>query len=306
MTYLLVLSERHREPYWQPLLMAYGIFQEEVINGGRFFIPTAESRSMHTWQRPDGQTVEPMVPMVAQDLLQHLSGVLQGKVKWEQEEVKVDPTIANEVDLRAPPGHCTYLGNYTRYTDFPGTTVTIYSEDDGDLDFSPPSDVSVQVQEGIQEMNTEYGGISITFGGIEDYTPNNCTLGAVGGNYTNLYTYREGLIQFNDPCDEIEMDTCVGTLAFGGVYTTGGTHQFDNITWNTVFNSFVVMNDSVFPCLGESDYKIVLIHELTHGLGIGHIGGEGTANMNAFCCVDISSLDIDCPRLHLPTPGSAG
>ncbi|MBK7343641.1 MAG: hypothetical protein IPJ06_11475 [Saprospiraceae bacterium] len=39
----------------------------------------------------------------------------------------------------------------------------------------------------------------------------------------------------------------------------------------------------------------MLIHELTHGLGFGHIENNfGIANMNPSCCNTIKQLDIDC------------
>ncbi len=69
--------------------------------------------------------------------------------------------------------------------------------------------------------------------------------------------------------------------------------MLDGLTWYNGQKSYVVVNNQLGVCT-NIDYTIVLIHELTHGLGIGHIAGNNTANMNPNCCKAIQQLDIDC------------
>ena len=99
-----------------------------------------------------------------------------------------------------------------------------------------------------------------------------------------------------------DLQGCGGTLAFGGG-AGGGTHSFDGTSWITMHNWFVVMNNGV-GCLGSGGYRILLGHELGHGMGFGHAQDSG-ALMWGNCCRSINSTDRTCVRYTYPPPDDA-
>ncbi len=298
-TYLLFLSKIDHAPGWQPMMLAYGQFYLRTINGVDFFFPSRESAEIHAFPRPDGIVPETMKVMLAKDLIQHLRQVVTGKIPWQEKLILPEGEVKDvEVDMRSPPGHCVYFniaGNNTRYTDFPELPFTVFSEDDGDFGFTPNSLAHTYVQNAISTMQAQYQGTNIAYGGTINFAPDSCQYGVLGLNYFNVFDEREALVQYNDPCGLIaEMNGCSGTLAIGGIVYAGGSHSFDNTTWTSIYNSYVVVNNGA-ACIGGSNYEIMLIHELTHGLGFGHIENNfGIANMNPSCCNTIKQLDIDC------------
>jgi hypothetical protein len=60
----------------------------------------------------------------------------------------------------------------------------------------------------------------------------------------------------------------------------------------------VVVNNGV-GCLGSDNYRLLLTHELGHGLGFAHTS-DSTALMNARCCNKINDLDVSCARYLYP------
>lgn len=157
-----------------------------------------------------------------------------------------------------------------------------------------PADVHIVLSNAITEMNAAYSGIDLTYGGLQNYIPTCAGGGAQGGNFSMEVGIRQGLVIYNDPCNQIaDLDGCSGTLAVGGLYGSGN-HTFDGMTWISGLKSYVVVNNGVGDCLGLGNYTLMIVHELTHGLGLGHIAGSGTANMNPLCCIEITSLDEDC------------
>lgn len=298
--YLIFLGKLDHAPFWQPMMLAYGLFHQRTINGVDFFVPSPESLEIHAFPRPDGIVPETMKVMLAKDLVHHLQQVVTGKLSWQEKAVlPTEKVVVPEVDLRVAPGHCAfflYSGNKTRYTDFPDIPFTVFSENDGDFGFTPNSLAHTYLQNGISTMQMEYEGINIDYGGLLNFTPDSCQYGVLGTNYFSVIDGREALVQYNDPCSLIAgMNGCSGTLAIGGiVYFPGVYHPFDNQNWQTIYNSYVVVNNGA-ACIGASGYQIMLIHELTHGLGFDHIEANfGAANMNPICCVLINQLDIDC------------
>jgi hypothetical protein len=106
-------------------------------------------------------------------------------------------------------------------------------------------------------------------------------------------------ILFNDPCGDIaDLQGCSGTLAFGGPLGPGTTHTFDGATWLTT-NGWIVVVNNGSGCLGDSNYRTMLAHELGHGLGFGHVGDSG-ALMFARCCNAVNATDEACARYAYP------
>ena len=299
-TYLLFLSHRQVEPYWQPMMLAYGIFEQLTDNDEQLFVPSAMSREIHTVRRPDGVEVEPLAVYKALPLVKMLKTVAQGTTTWDRTQVLANEEFQDAfLSQKVAPSHCTFLGSPpARYTGFPGNPIVLYSEDDGDNSFSPASAVHTEVTNAVADMEANYTGIDWNYSGLLNYTPNCNGGGAQGGNFCSVIGQREAIVIYNDPCSQItDLSNCSGTLAIGGLYTSG-THIYDGITWSTGYKSYVVVNNDIGPlsnCLTANQYKIMLTHELTHCLGTGHIDpSNGVANMNPSCCNNINTPDIQC------------
>lgn len=308
-TYLLFLVKKEYAPFWQPMMLSYGIHVEEELNNETYLVPSKGTLEMHTAKRPDGILPDPPTVFNAKALIQHLSDVFNKSTSWNLKAASSNLAPASFYPLDAAPSHCTYLtlqnGNRFRWTDFPDQAVTLYSEDDGDNDFSPASAVHGLIPDVVSNLETNYPGIDLNYQNTIDFTISDCTTGANGNDFQSFIGAlgrRNTLIQYNDPCDEItNLSSCNGTLAIGGSYVSG-THTFDGQIWATQLWGFVIFNESVRTCNTEDEYKSIMIHELTHSLGIGHISSSnGAANMNPFCCSDITDLDKDCLNYTYPS-----
>ncbi len=308
-TYLIFLTKIENSSFWQTSLMAYGVFDEQILNGTSYLVPNKESEGIQPLERPDGVPVEPLITYETDKLLSHLTYVIQGKTQWNSKIIEGQNLIEElTATFRTAPVHCRYFmdgsNNRVRYQGFPGDDIVLRSEDNGD---NYEANVHLLVQNAITTMIGSYPGISLTYGGMQNYDPN-CLggYGAYGGNFTANVGPREALVIYNDPCNQVlSLGNCTMVLAIGGLYF-GGSHSFDGDTWSTGDRSFVIVNDSAGACLSAADYTTMLIHELTHGLGFDHIPDVyGNNNMKAICCNNITNLDIEClnytyPPLPLP------
>ncbi|WP_152544062.1 matrixin family metalloprotease, partial [Thermoanaerobaculum aquaticum] len=109
----------------------------------------------------------------------------------------------------------------------------------------------------------------------------------------------ENIVVFNDPCSDISSAPCNGTLAFGGPWYSYSTHTFDGAPWYTIISWFVVVNDGIGGCLSATNYRLMLAHELGHGLGFGHYS-DSQALMYFACCRTINSTDTLCAQYTYP------
>ena len=112
------------------------------------------------------------------------------------------------------------------------------------------------------------------------------------------------MIYFNDPCSSIgDLQNCGGALAYGGP-AAAGSHSFDGSNWWTCTGWRVVVNNGA-GCLGDDGYRIMLAHELGHGLGYGHLS-DPSSLMNAFCCRPMDDTDRMCTQYTYPAsdPGN--
>jgi hypothetical protein len=201
------------------------------------------------------------------------------------------------------PAHCNTLFSgtpYVRWEDIETTALPLYEDSAGDASCG---NESTQLTNAVTDMNSSYLGLSISIDGTHSFAPT-CTggQGAVDGEFTsyiitNYGSSRNHLVIYDDPCDEIApLSGCNGTLAFGGSYYSSATYTYNGNTYRKQSYGFVVVNDGAGGCnCGNSDYSILMTHEITHGLNFGHISsGSGAANMNPFCCNGISTLDEEC------------
>ncbi len=112
---------------------------------------------------------------------------------------------------------------------------------------------------------------------------------------------------FNDPCNEISpLNGCAGVLGLGGTWSFSNCHtDACGNQWKSNGRPYFVMNDGT-TCLNDYSYTATLIHEMMHGLGLGHIGSgmPCSAIMNPIVCnsnpgnnvpnYGITNLDEQC------------
>lgn len=301
-TYLLFL-DRHLSGAWQPRMLSYGILEQAVGTDGSSLLTHIEGHhGLDLMPRPDGAMPEPIGTYYKDVLLPHLQNVSNNAGRWDQQQVMASPNLLPHIvheasKTSAAPEPCQYMtyGGYPIRWDFEnGSAVSLYAETGGDDDVSGGAEFTA-VEQSVNAW-TSISGVDIDFsyGGTMSYT-SDCS----GGAAPNDLSAYDGLVQYNDPCDEItDLSSCSGTLAVGGsFFQTGaaGRHEHRSEEWNTSVLAFVIVNNGVGACLSSNNYQRVMTHEVGHTLGFGHIpSSDGTANMNPFCCVDITTIDETC------------
>ena len=297
MSYLLFLKKTGDNLY-HPICFSYYIFEEHQIAGLSYLIPSgAEDEFILV----DEVKAEPLYIFKKKELITHLKSIVSEKAEWNPIDLVANVEISRSPELksRAAPTHCTFLGsgNNFRWEDFPNTGLPIHYQSGGDgVCASIPSFVG----SAISALNQSYSGIKLTNGGaFSGFTPD---CGSAHGSSFRDYVWqtygdtRRILIQFNDPCSELpNLQNCGGTLAVGGLFGFG-THQYQGEDWFSGAYGYVVINNGVGQCYCDpQDYQDLIVHELSHSLGLGHIGSSsGMANMNPFCCNSIQTLDLEC------------
>lgn len=303
-TYLLFLVNKAEAPFWQPMLLSYGIHVEQVRDGNTYLVPNEQTLEMSVAERPDEVKIEPLAAFFKEPLLQHLAEVLGGRAIWNAQSVNSKQSVNSFYPENVGPSYCSNLGGNFRWENFPEQAINLYSEDDGDMDFSPASAVHGLVPNVISTMESNYPGIDLNYAGTANFNPSSCLGGATSDEFVNFIAplgKRNTLIQYNDPCDEIaNLNGCSGTLAIGGSYVST-THTFNGETFRSQQWGYVVFNESVRSCYSQDVYISTMIHELTHSLGLDHIpSSSGVANMNPSGAANITTLDRACMNSLYP------
>lgn len=304
-TYLLFLNQINGD-YWRARMLSYGIFQEWEKDGEKVLVPVQEGLNQYNYVRPDGQPVEALIPYYSDQLINHLAEVATLQAEWEGTTVAAPYSLDQftSFDFRAPPSQCTYLGGsapWPRWQGFENNTLLpVYYHEDGD---SECATANAKTQGAVTSLNASYTYIDLSDGGTHAYVPGNCNNGAAGSDFTNwvfnnLGTDRAILVQYEDPCSQIDdLVGCSGTLAIGGLYFYSSTHSHDGMDWNNAAYGYVITNNDMGGCIcgSGSDYDLVMTHEITHSLAAGHIDpANGVANMNPSCCSAITTIDQQC------------
>ncbi len=293
-TYLLFL-EAH-EDYYRPTMLSHGIFQLYTVRDEEVLAPIADPLNFHIVERSDGRSVEPFYVFKKQSLLTLLRDYVSKEVAWNSTVARSNIPLEQSPHRRGtPPSHCTFLGSpepYPRWTNFESQGLPVRMHVAGDPQCSSVSSV---INDAIASMNIEYQGIYLDRGSDHTFVPTCSGEGSTDQEYLSFFSSRVLGIQFDDPCNEItDLSGCNGTLAFGGLWW-GGTHTYDGMSWNNAAYGYVVINNGVGNCLCSSNgYEYLMTHEMSHSLGIGHISGSGTANMNPVNAGPITNLDVEC------------
>ena len=309
-TYLLFLNERNSYVRWYPMMLAYGIHEQFEVNGVKYLVPTPTSQEISLFERPDGQEIEPLFTYPQDLMLKRLIAHIDGQKEWNGFSIRSNINPIGFFGHRAAPSHCSFIditGTPMRWPDFDIRTLEVYSDSDGDTEMVDPTTVHGYCSDAVGQIGGNYTGTDMSYEGTTNFTPdcsdNEAAADAAFQNHMfSLNGYYSGMVQYNDPCSEIDdLMGCNGTLAFGGLYKLT-EHSFDGDTWGSGAYGYVVVNNGVAACLGATAYTQMLAHELTHTLGAGHIpAASGAANMNPSCCNAITSLDIDCQDYTYPT-----
>jgi hypothetical protein len=306
----LVFADLGSHGTWRPRLMADGVMRRELdLEGNRILMPLEESAGIGRIA-PDGGPADPvLVPAYEGDLLAHLRDVVEGSAVWEPAKVRVPLDLLPAVTKAVPAG-CAYVdwdGRNIRWRTFDtGGSLAMYAEDTADESIAGGG--YAEVQDALTSWNAvPDSSLSVFYGGTKDVGTSWCGSGNPPAG--------SDAVVFNDPCDDIaDLSGCSGTLAFGGPWF-GSTHTYDGEVWYTATSWFVVVNDGA-GCLGSTNYRRMLAHEMGHGLGFGHVA-DPTALMYYRCCNDHNALDIMCaqytypvggvpPATSTPTPPAAG
>jgi PKD repeat protein len=297
-TYLLFLTPA-RDACWRPPALAYGLLRASSGTGGRrLLVPLPEAAEAGWLAEPAGRAIEPVGTYLESCLLDHLEEVLVGRAAWNGRKALAPPEALPPSPDFAPPSTCAFMnaGYNLRWNAFDGgsTTVSMFADAKGDPSISGGG--FSQVQGAISGwMAVPNTSLNLGYGGTMSYSLH-CS---ADDDAPPAGTH---LVVFDDPCSDMDdLISCTGVLAFGGPWY-GGTHTFDGATWYTIQSWFVVVNNGT-GCIGSTNYRLMLQHELGHGLGFGHVSDPG-ALMYAYCCNSANATDIACAQYTYPVGSS--
>ena len=305
--YLLFLSQKPTGE-WLPRMLAYGILRRVTgRDGSTLLAPLPEETEIQPFLREDGILAEPVETYVESALLPHMREVAAGRQRWNARAVIArSEQVPMEVYALVIPDHCTFMssgGNNARWQRFDsGLTVTMNADSTGDSSITGGG--FSQLQSALNDWNgIPSTSLNLVYGGPTSYTMT-CT-----SDPQDHPAYGTNIVMFNDPCNDIaDLSSCSGTLGYGGPWMMGThTHPVDGMTWATITGWFVVLNNGV-GCLGPTGYKLMVEHELGHGLGFGHITVTvpSTPLMYPVCCHPINELDTECTQYVYPAAGPPG
>jgi hypothetical protein len=296
--YLLFL-DRKPTGEWVTRMLAYGLLHRiRGRDGSSLLSPLPELVDIQPFPRADGVLPEQIETYREVALLTHLRAVAQGSATWDARRVRArSEQVPFQATAQAAPAGCAFMGSggaSVRWQAFDlGQLVTMNADTTGDSSLSGGG--FAQVQGALSDWAGIPGtNIKVAYGRAMSYTMT-CT----GGQ--DVPAFGTNIVMFNDPCGDLaDLSGCSGTLGFGGPWTSG-THSFDGTTWSTITSWFVLVNNGA-GCMGATNYKLMLEHELGHGLGFGHVS-DSTALMYYMCCRPIGTTDTTCAQYLYPSAG---
>jgi len=326
--------------HYKSRLLSLSVYEEAIVGNTRIFAHESSLKDLAIagTKNIDGLKATYRVD----DLLKHLDQVIAGSHNWDESTagiISLDPNT--ETDLESPfteysriecpnarPSHCTTLiGDETalsttctanspaKYQSASPCAAPVFSVCVSSEVSEDPSIMNelVIAETATAELNA-MSGIEVTYDGVATCdTMGNCmSIANTALNCPNNPTSTKLWVFFDDPCSEInDLSGCSGTLAIGGSFAFSGqggapvchTDCCGNM-WRPSAVPFFVMNNGS-GCVGEYSYTAIMVHEMLHGMGLDHIGGDCTALMNGLLCNDnasapqapnfgITDLDTDC------------
>jgi hypothetical protein len=301
--------------YWQTILLSYGVFKQHIDVDVKLLAPVQEAMHLQTAARPDGIEAEPLRVYYTGKLVHLLHNVVHNGAEWDgaQAAAPFSPGTFHGAGGRAAPSYCNFMSAsqpWPRWQDMSTTPLPVHYFVGGDM--GCPSAQS-KVKSAITIMKNNFSGVNLADAGTHKIIPNCSGLnGAAGGDFTILVNAdlggsRHVVIQFDDPCEEIpDLSGCAGMLSVGGTYyDVSATHVHDGIPWRNALYGYVIVNNGTGACLCDSgdSYTNMLVHEMTHALGLGHIDpAAGLAIMNASLYKNLTQLDIACANYIYAAP----
>jgi hypothetical protein len=275
-TYLLFLQARPDGRY-SPSAMAYGVLREtRNSRKERLLVTARELRDLD----PSAVAAYRLEPLLAN---------LEAARVQSPAQVIADDVMVNGCMMIMGP-----TGNPTRFRTFDaGGTVDIHATEGGDNGRSGGG--LGELQSAISQwMGISGTGLELRWNGTIPY-------GTPCSGYYDAPA-QGSIIVFNDPCGFVPNDSW--TLAVGAPVSHGGTHTFDNRTWDTATAFAVAVHDVNANGLSYDNYSVMLAHEIGHGLGFHHSSDPG-ALMYFQCCRHINDSDRGCARYVYPEGGCA-
>ncbi|HEX2223115.1 MAG TPA: S-layer homology domain-containing protein [Thermoanaerobaculia bacterium] len=268
---------------WRPKMLSYGLLKEEA----GVLRPLKSAESLHVVARPGA---EPVTAYRTEPLLLHLKGVAVG-TPWQAKSVVARPSRDLVADADADglafagealnaPAECNYLrssaGNLpVRWFGFEsGASVNVWHTTPGQAGIGDGG-VSA-VQQAIAAWNAPNNStINLNFAGSRANTAN-CSDADARERFANE-------VIFNDPCNQLPAlgscggtlppgwsGNCCGTVAIGGVFhNSNQAFTYNRESWRPAESLFVVVNDGS-QCLGDTDFREMITHNIGHGLAFDH------------------------------------
>lgn len=321
-TYLLFLKDRP-DGTKSPICLSYYIFQEVTMNGIQMLVPSFKQDEFKL-VNVDHKKIHYVYKK--NELLKSLKEAsVQNPINIEESVAPMNYQSMVHSSLKNAPGHCRYFeANNRRYRieNAESTSIPVYYQ--GDVG-SGCSNIQTQMSNATNHLNANYQGINMslmgTFTGYQPVCAENGGAGDIsffGGNYDTYINQqfpnangRLVLVQFDDPCSELDpLDGCSGVLARGGTSALG-THQLNGETFNTALYGYVIVNEDTGTChcnnfnfdANLSTYSLMIAHEITHAMGLRHVETQyGLANMNPSISSAITNLDVQCNADLYPAP----
>jgi hypothetical protein len=104
--YLLFLEEKSDD--FIPIMLAHGVYKHIFYENQHLMVPLEASEEIESFERPDGQIVEPMLAHHLQPLIEMLDEVIDNKASWNAQKSEFKNNYSAIFD-RTAPSHCSFF-----------------------------------------------------------------------------------------------------------------------------------------------------------------------------------------------------